>query len=284
VNTLLCRAVCAWAGVPLPEHDVARRTRQFAAMIAAAGVAGPPHWAGRLARNRAEAWIRGLIRDIRRGAVTVPPDSAAAVIAGHRKLNGDLLDAQVAAVELINVLRPTVAIGRFITFAALALYAHPAAREQVEAGDAGAVDRFVQEVRRYYPFFPFVPACVRHTFTWHGYRFPRGRRVVLDLYGTDHHPRLWDAPERFQPERFRARPVTPYDFIPQGGDGYNPGHRCPGEPITVALMAQAVDRLVHGLTYTVPPQDLRVSLSRMPTKPHSGFVIRDVRRVGAPAA
>jgi fatty-acid peroxygenase len=32
-----------------------------------------------------------------------------------------MLDGKVAAVELINVLRPVVAVARFITFAALAL-------------------------------------------------------------------------------------------------------------------------------------------------------------------
>jgi fatty-acid peroxygenase len=39
------------------------------------------------------------------------------------------------------------------------------------------------------PFFPAVAARVRRDFDWKGYRLPRGRRVLLDLYGTDYDPR-----------------------------------------------------------------------------------------------
>jgi fatty-acid peroxygenase len=35
--------------------------------------------------------------------------------------------------------------------------------------------------------------------------------------------------------------------------------------------------LVNELEYDVPPQDLQVKLSRMPTLPESGFVISNVR-------
>ena len=40
-------------------------------------------------------------------------------------------DERVAAVELLNLLRPTVAIARFIVFAALALHLHPEWRARV---------------------------------------------------------------------------------------------------------------------------------------------------------
>src|SRR3569833_3413664 len=52
VQDILCRAVCAWVGVPLPEPDVAQRTADFAAMIEAGGKVGPAHWRGRHARKR----------------------------------------------------------------------------------------------------------------------------------------------------------------------------------------------------------------------------------------
>jgi fatty-acid peroxygenase len=108
--TLLCQAVCAWAGVPLPEAEVSQRTRELTALFDQAGAVGPQHWWARLARKRADRWVARLMEDIRAGRCTPPEQSAAHVIAWHRDLHGDLLHPHVAAVELLNVLRPTVAV------------------------------------------------------------------------------------------------------------------------------------------------------------------------------
>ncbi len=59
-----------------------------------------------------------------------------------------------------------------------------------------AVERFVHEVRRFYPFVPFVGAIVRHDFEWNGYRFAERTRLLLELYGTDHHPQALAGPGR----------------------------------------------------------------------------------------
>jgi len=136
----------------------------------------------------------------------------------------------------------------------------------------------VQEVRRFYPFFPLVAAVVEDEFEWKGYRFPRGRWVLLDLYGTDHDGRLWERPEEFRPERFRGREVSPFDLIPQGGGDYHRHQRCAGEWVTVELMKVALSQLAEFMTYDVPAQDLRVSLSRVPAIPRSRFVISNVER------
>src|SRR3546814_9974873 len=66
-----------------------------------------------------------------------------------------MLSPRVAAVELLNILRPTVAVSVFITFTAHALHQLPACRQNLQADD-GYLECFVQEVRRFYPFFPAV--------------------------------------------------------------------------------------------------------------------------------
>ncbi|MEW6613269.1 MAG: cytochrome P450 [Pseudomonadota bacterium] len=270
---ILCRTVCAWAGVPLAEAEVEQRTKDFVAMIEGGGAIGPRHWRGRRARNRAEHWLGDFIEKVRRQEMPAEADNALAVIALHRDMNGELLDKQVAAVELINVLRPTVAVAWYTTFAALALHQHPECRRELDTD--GYLELFVQEVRRFYPFFPVVAARVRHDFEWRGYPFPKGVRVLLDLYGTNHDPRQWDHPEQFRPERFRHWDGGAFNFIPQGGGDHYRQHRCPGEWITIALMKAAIMLLIR-LDYDVPTQDLRVSLMRMPTAPKSGFVIQHV--------
>lgn len=134
----------------------------------------------------------------------------------------------------------------------------------------------MQEVRRFYSFFPAVAARVRRGFEWHGYRFPRGGRVILDLYGTNHDPRSWEAPEEFRPKRFLEWDGSPFNLIPQGGGDHDLGHRCAGEWVTIALMKVATDFLVRHIAYDVPEQDLRIDMSRLPALPRSGFVIGQV--------
>ena len=277
---LLCEAVCAWTGVPLPEKEVARRTDDLVALFDPLAAPGVPYVGARRARERTETWIADLVGATRRGELHPPEGSALEVVATHQDPAGRQLPAPVAAVEVINVLRPTVAITHFIVFAALALHEHPEWPDRLRAGD-DELEWFVQEVRRYYPFFPTAAARVRHDFDWNGARFPQGRLVLLDLYGTNRHPALWQEPDRFHPERFATWEGDPYTLIPQGGGDHDTGHRCPGEWITIRLMKTAVRLLTRETAYQVPHQDLHVSLSRMPARPRSGFVLRDVRAAEA---
>lgn len=277
VQEILCRAVCDWAGIPLTESEAKQRTREFAAMIDGAGAVGPRNWKGMLLRARTERWGRQIIAAVRAHQLEVPEGSATHAIAWHREPDGELLDPKVAAVELINILRPTVAVARFVTFAALALHEHPECRERLEAGDDRELEMFVQEVRRFYPFFPLVAGHAQHDFDWRGHHFPQGTWVILDMYGTNHDPRIWEEPQTFRPERFRHWDGSPFNFIPQGGGTYEHGHRCPGERSTIELMKAAVNLLTSAMQYEVPEQDLRISLSRMPAIPASRFVINKVR-------
>jgi len=274
---VLTRAVCAWSAVPLSEEDVAARTAQLSAMFHDAGSLGPAHWRARAARLRAERWIEKLILDVRNGSLKPAAESAARVVALHRDEQGRHLDPRVAAVELINVLRPTVAVSVFVVFAAHALHLHPECRAKLLA-DPGYLELFIQEVRRYYPFFPAGTARVAHDFEWNGYRFAAGKRVLLDLYGTNRDPRTWSEPERFRPERFAAWDGSAFSFIPQGAGDHHLNHRCPGEWITIALMKAAVLFLARGVRYELPEQDLALQMSRMPALPGSRFVMTRVRR------
>lgn len=280
VLALMSRVACAWSGVPLAEAEVGRRADQLWAMVDGLGGIGPRYWRGVGARLEAQDWIGALIEQVRGRWLNVSNDMPLAVIAWHEELDGRLMDTQVATVELLNLLRPITAIAVYITYAALALHQHPAYRQKLQTDAGRYAETFVQEVRRFYPFAPFLGARVRNDFDWQGYRFKKGTLTLLDIYGTNRDPRLWENPEAFWPERFEQRPRTPFDFIPQGGGDYHEGHRCAGEWITVEALKVAASFLVNGMTYHVPKQDLRFSLMRMPTLPRSKFVISNVRRTG----
>jgi len=280
VNEILSRAVCTWAGVPLEESQVGLRTNDFVKLIESPAAVGPRHWRGIPARVRSEKWAAAIIQDVRSGRLDASEGSAVYVIAMHRDPDGKMLSRHTAAVELLNVLRPTVAVSRFITFAALALHEYPECRRKLLEDKDDYAELFVQEVRRFYPFFPAVAARVRHDFEWKGYRFPKGRRVILDLYGTDHDPLVWENPHEFRPERFGMWEGNAYNFIPQGGSDHFTNHRCPGEWVTKELMKTAVSMLNTSMEYEVPRQNLKISLSRMPAIPKSRFVVSGVKRIG----
>ncbi|HKU36673.1 MAG TPA: cytochrome P450 [Polyangiales bacterium] len=280
---ILTEAVCNWAGVPLRRGELARRARDLSAMVDAFGGVGPRLWRGKAARMRTERWIGRCIDDVRRRRLYAAPNSALYVMAHLLDSDRRPLDTKTAAVELINVLRPTVAVSWYIAFAAHALHEHPEAREKIAREKVGEgageyADLFMQEVRRFYPFTPFLGARVRSRFEWRGQTFEPGTLVLLDVHGTDHDPKLWDQPETFRPERFRSWNGSAFDFIPQGGGQHATGHRCPGEWITMHNLVLALHFLTRCMSYQVAPrQDLSIDLTRMPTQPASGVVIRHVR-------
>ena len=272
----LCRAVCEWSGIPLTDAEAPGRTRQLSLLFQGAGAKGLNQLRGRLARRRANRWAARLINEYREGARPAPPSSALAMIAAHHDLNGRLLDAGAAGVELLNVLRPTVAVAVYFAFCAHALHFHPDHRDDLSSAAEQAELQFVMEVRRLYPFFPAVAARVRSQFTWRGWTFPIGVRAILDLFGTNRDPRLWSEPEQFQPRRFQKRDDEPFSLIPQGGGRAAAHHRCAGEDATIALMRACVRLLTRRIQYTVPSQSLDLQYTRLPALPVSGFVIQDV--------
>ncbi|TCT15985.1 fatty-acid peroxygenase [Melghiribacillus thermohalophilus] len=276
---VLCRVACRWAGVLLHNTEVKKRAEDFYAMVDAFGAIGPRHWEGRMARNRTEAWIKDMIKKVRRGTLKVDSHSVIHQMAFYKDAEGNQLDPRMAAIELINVLRPIVAIANYITFSALALHEHPEYTHILHSRNKQYLEYFVHEVRRYYPFGPFLGAIVRKDFVWANYPFKKGQLVFLDIYGTNHDPRIWEEPDRFKPERFRGWDGNLYNFIPQGGGDPASGHRCPGEGITIEVMKATLDFLVNKIEYDVPDQDLSYSLVRMPSMVRSGFVMNHIRRL-----
>lgn len=274
VQPVLTRAVCSWAGVPLPPSDVPRRSRQLTALFDSAASGPLRHLASRFARMRLEAWLAALVADERAGRIVLPPDTAAHVAAWQRDDDDRLLPPRIAAVELLNVLRPTVAVSVYIAFVAHALHEYPSwAQTLADPGASAEAFAFVQEVRRHYPFFPAVAARVRQAFDWNGLHFPVGRRTLLDLYGTNHDARTWDEPRAFRPERWQHRQPGRFEFVPQGGADAATHHRCPGEDVATQLMLLSLHMLLRRMRYQVAPQSRLVEMRRLPAIPQHGFII-----------
>lgn len=275
VQEMLCWAACNWAGAHLERDGLRRRTTEFAAMIDGAGGVGPRAWRGLWLRRRTERWARRLIAEARTDRTAVH-QTALHRIAFHEDAGGRRLPPEVAAVELLNLLRPVVAVSRFVEFAALCLHRHPALRDAVSR-DETAREYFAQEVRRLCPFFPFIAGTARSGFEWKGVRFRRGDWTILDLYGANRSSALWRQPERFDPDRFRQAPPRRDQLVPQGAGDPHRSHRCPGELFAVELIKRAVKLLAAEMSYDTPPQDFEMRLNRFPARIASGFVMKNIR-------
>lgn len=269
-NAALTRAVCNWAGLQLSEGDLARMTRTLFRMSDRTGHFGPGTWATLLARRRVERMLTRTFTAVRAGRLNPSSESALAVMSE--------LPPKTAAVELLNILRPVVAVGRYIAFAALALHDHPMWCALFRQGNTDYLDDFCEEVRRISPFFPFTAAIATEELVWQGATLPTGSWLLLDIHGTNRDPKLFPAPERFRPERMLDWKAQDDCFIPQGAGKVERSHRCPGEAVTVALMTSAVRMLCCDMDYELPPQDLSVAMNRIPAQPASGVRIR-VQRI-----
>ncbi|MFZ5676381.1 MAG: cytochrome P450 [Pseudomonadota bacterium] len=276
VNLVLTRTAVSWAGIPDEFERPIQLCRALADMVANAGNIGPKAWLALLRRSKVERQLRSFVQALR--AETYSADgSPAHVVVTHRDLDRRLLTEEVAAVEILNILRPTLAIGRYLVFCALALERHPDLRRAIASGDESLLRPFVEEVRRVYPFFPFIGGRARQAFHWRDYVIPAGSWVLLDLFGTNRDPRRYEAPEAFRPGQAPNWETLDFGFVPQGGGDPGVTHRCPGEAATVVLMMEATRLLCRSISYDVPPQDLNINLRRIPTAPRSGMVLCNVR-------
>jgi len=271
MELVLMRTACQWAGVPLKREEEELRTRQMHKMIASSGAVGLKHYHGRSARSKSEAWIESLIdrQSYRNNSIF-----GLFISCLYRPAQPE--SKNVTAVEILNLLRPIVAVARYLTFLAHAKYLYPAYlyKKKNDADEKNL--QFVQEVRRFYPFFPFVAAKVIKDFSWNHYDFKKDQKVLLDIYSTNHDPNYWVNPEKFNPKRFSNWEENPYSFIPQGGGYHEQHHRCAGEWITIGLMQTAL-KFLSDMSYDVPHQNLNIKLNKIPAIPESRFRISNIR-------
>ncbi|NEM08634.1 cytochrome P450 [Geodermatophilus normandii] len=271
---VIAGAVTRWAGVPLDDAELPALTADLLAMVDGFATGGPRHWRARRARGRREDWLGTIVREVRSGRQPTPAGSVLETVVRHRDADGEHLDPRVAAVELLNVIRPTTACAWFMAFSGHALARWPEYRKRLAEADPTFAEAWAHEVRRFYPFAPFIGGRAPQRLEFGGQAIPRNAMVLLDVFGQNHDPELWEEPYAFRPERFLDREIGAFDLVPQGGGDPRTNHRCPGEQITVALLAALAPRLAALEADPAPDQDLTISLRRIPARPASGVVMR----------
>lgn len=276
---ILSRVAFRWMGLEIPESDFAEKTKELSSLFDS-GTSLRKHFFARFSRKKNEKWLSEIISEIRAGKHPHMEGKPISIIANYRDLDGNFLPLRIAAVEVLNFLRPMIAVSVYFVFALHALHLHPASRQRIKLMEAGFLDNFVNEVRRFYPFFPALTARVKQDFKWGRMQFKKGVRVMLDIYGTNHDPSVFERPYEFNPDRFKDLSLSPFNFIPQGAGDHMMDHRCPGEIFTIELMRTTIEYFMFDLAFEVPRQELQIQMDRLPALPKSHLVISNVRRNG----
>lgn len=153
----------------------ARTAQDLVAMVDGFATAGPRHWQARHARRRQEQRLAELIEETRRFELRSDAKRTALhVVAERRDADGESLSPRTAAVELLNIIRPTIAITRYVTFGAHALHRHPEFRAPLATERQDYARAFAHEVRRFYPFAPFAAGVAPDDVEWHGEQIAKG--------------------------------------------------------------------------------------------------------------
>ncbi|MGX7126063.1 cytochrome P450 [Enterococcus viikkiensis] len=278
---VLFRSICEWSGINLAQMsqtEIDRLAEYQISMISSAVTNPKTHVKGIENRKKAEKWVQSLIEEARTHPVARKEEVALYAFASATDDDGELLPIDVAAVELLNVIRPTVALTVWIALMGHALFSRPDIYQRLHAEFDQLQDSFIQEMRRYYPFFPMLPAFAIQDVEIDGYLIPKDSWVVLDLYGTNHDERTIETPEVFRISRYLGKEKhisydEEYEMIAQGGGKFEAMHRCAGEWITLHTLRVFSDQLVNKYQFTVPEQDWEIPLNQFPTFPRDKAVL-----------
>lgn len=272
---VLFRSICEWAGIDLSQltkKEVDQLAEYQISMISSAVTNPATHIKGIDNRKKSEKWAQSLIENARINPVAGKEDVALYAFAKATDDHGELLPIDVAAVELLNVIRPTVALTVWIALMGHALFSRPDIYQRLHAEFDQLQDSFIQEMRRYYPFFPMLPAFAIQDVEVDGYLIPKDSWVVLDLYGTNHDDRMIETPEVFRISRYLGKEKhisydEEYEMIAQGGGEFKTMHRCAGEWITLHTLRVFSDQLVNKYQFSIPEQDWSIPMNQFPTYP-----------------
>jgi|tagenome__1003787_1003787.scaffolds.fasta_scaffold20981645_4 cytochrome P450 len=186
---------------------------------------GPRSPWGRFLRLRAEfdAVVDRLLARARRDDALDERSDVLALLVQARHEDGSPMHRDEIADELLTLL----AAGHETTAATLAwaverLRRHPAivarlAGEIEEEGGGELRDATIREVQRVRPTIAGVGRETTEPYALGEWVLPEGTVIMLSARLLHNDPRNYDAPERFDPDRFLGRKPDTYRWIPFGG-------------------------------------------------------------------
>ena len=226
----------------------------------------------RLTRARRElfAVCDDIIGDRRTQASADGPDLLGLLL-DARDGDSALTDAEVRDQVLVFLLAGHETTSTALTYALHLLGRHPSVQQRLRDEPDGAYPAMVlKEAMRLFPSAPLTGRRSVADDEIGGYHIPAGSDVIVAPWVTHRHPRFWDAPDEFHPERFtpeREKARHRYAWFPFGG-----GPRaCIGQHFSMLESTIALTALVRNFEFTapaaVPPYTNHITLRPTSTVP-----------------
>ncbi|KFB35730.1 hypothetical protein ZHAS_00002630 [Anopheles sinensis] len=228
--------------------------------------------------DRYERWVEG----------SEPCDYVDSLIDHVKGRMGPELEWETALFALEDIIGGHSAVGNFLVKTFGYIVQHPEVQARIQSEADAILERHGRQVieltdRNEMPYTeavimealrliasPIVPHVANQDSQIGGFAVAKETLIFLNNYDLSMSPELWDAPERFAPERFLqgGRVVKPDFFIPFGA-----GRRsCMGYRMTQLLSFSIISNLLH--SYTIAPiegHDYRVPVGSlaMPEKSYT---------------
>lgn len=127
--------------------------------------------------------------------------------------------------------------------------------EESDMGKLPYIRCIVNETLRLQPAAPLlVPHFSGEECHVGGYRVPKGTIVLVNAWGIQRDPKVWEDPETFNPERFESFKSSKdhaFKFMPFGS-----GRRsCPGENLAIRVVELALGLLLQCFDWENPSKE-----------------------------
>jgi cytochrome P450 len=258
-----------------------------------------PAWLPHPARwqmRRASAQMRGAVAAIisrRRAAATAPDleqDLLGRLLAARHPDSGEPMSDALLISNLLTLLEAGhETTAKALTWTLYLLARAPDWQERVVAevnavaGDGPLLPehigrlpvtlRVLKESMRLYPPAPVIARVTTQPLQLGGHLLPIGTQIVIPIFAIHRHRKLWDDPDRFDPDRFlptaeAGRPRTQY--MPFGG-----GPRvCIGAAFAMTEATALLATLVRAAQFRWDGRHLPEPVSRVTLRPKGGMPLR----------
>ena len=130
--------------------------------------------------------------------------------------------------------------------------------------------RVLKEALRLYPPVPVITRLSTENLNLAGIHVPKGSLIVIPIFALHRHRRLWDDPDRFNPDRFLPENEDKYprtQFMPFG---YGP-RICIGSAFALIEAAAILATLLQSVRFEWDGQHVPEPVSRVTLRPKGGM-------------
>ncbi len=136
------------------------------------------HFKGVENRKKSEKWAQRLMEEARENPVAGKENVALYAFANATDLKGHLLPLDIASVELLNIIRPTVALTVWAALMGHALFSRPDLYQQLKNDFSGTARSVYSGNASVLSIFPNVTRLSLKDVEVDGYRIPKDSWVI----------------------------------------------------------------------------------------------------------